>query len=602
MCRIAGIIDRNRTALEIQTDLSAMCNSMKHGGPDDEGFYIGEELGLGHRRLSIIDLSTAGHQPMFYGNQNLVISYNGEIFNYKELKTELLSLGLTFETATDTEVILAAYQAFGIQSFAKLQGMFAFALHDQMRKQTFLVRDCSGIKPLYYYAAYEKLVFASEVKAFKQTTYLFEENPNWKVCMLAFGHLPEPYTTLDEVNSLKKGYFLQWNHSDSTYQIKPYAVPSPKARVNNETQARENIKQSLTQAVKKHLISDAPIGAFLSGGIDSSLITLLAQQHLDEEAKQQKLNTLSIHFDVPSMSEKPYQDLIQAQAGTNHSEYLVTQKVFNTYLSDTLSAMDQPSTDGINSWFICHFAKQKGLKAVLSGIGADEIFGGYPSFKRMAWVKKLRKTPSFILKFGERFKKSALKRAYYLSYQNTVGDYLFLRGVFSPAEIAKILNLSLVAVDEVLRSLEIGHLPTNQAPALQASWLESNLYMQNQLLKDTDYMSMQHGVEVRVPFLDANLLEEIAAIQQQIKYQKDKPKRLLIDSFKDILPEKIWNRPKMGFTFPFQKWLIHNEYFWTAVNEIENPAVKQHLQHFKKGKLHWSKAMVIHQVFNGFKV
>lgn len=602
MCRIAGIIDKNRTELEIQTDLSAMCNAMKHGGPDDEGYYVSEVLGLGHRRLSIIDLSKSGHQPMFYSNQNLVISYNGEVFNYIELKAELIELGLKFDTGTDTEVILAAYQAFGTESFAKLKGMFAFALHDKQLKQTFLVRDPSGIKPLYYYAAYEKLVFASEIKAFKQSTYLFEENPNWKVCMLAFGHLPEPYTTLDEVNSLPKGCYLHWNHADSTYQVKPYLPEPATCNVNNEASARQKIKQALTQAVKRHLISDAPIGVFLSGGIDSSLITLLAQQHLDAEMQQQKLNTLSIHFDVSNLSEKPYQDLVQAQAGTNHAQYLITQEIFNTHFPSTMRAMDQPSTDGINSWFICHFAKQKGLKAVLSGIGADEIFGGYPSFKRIYWVKKLYSIPNFILKLGEQFKKPALKRTYYLSYQNTVGEYLFLRGFFSPKEISKILDISVNQVDETLKALKIGELPTSLPPAVQASWLESNLYMQNQLLKDTDYMSMQHGLEVRVPFLDTDLLKQAGAIHHDIKYSNDRPKKLLIESFRDILPEKIWNRPKMGFSFPFQKWLAHNDQFLAIVNEVENLAVKQHLRNFKKGNLHWSKAMALYQVFNGFKV
>ncbi|RDC56230.1 asparagine synthase (glutamine-hydrolyzing) [Pedobacter chinensis] len=597
MCRIAGIIDKSQNSAVLQNEVQAMCDLMAHGGPDGEGFYIDIENGIafGHRRLALIDLSPTGHQPMFYHENKLVITFNGEIYNFQELKAELLASGHHFQTNSDTEIILACYHAYGTAGFSKLNGMFAFALHDKDKQLTYLVRDQAGIKPLYYAADDNKLTFSSEIRAFKGTAYHFNEDPDWKIYFLAFGHIPEPYTTLEAVKMLPKAHYLQWNHATNLFEIKNFTAEVNSMEINDQQRAVNHIQKTLRSATKRHLIADAPIGLFLSGGIDSSILCLLSQECLSEKNEQSQLNTLSINFDEEKFSEKSFQDLISAKINGKHAEYKIDKEIFNANFPKALHSMDQPSADGINSWFINYFAKENNLKAVLSGIGADELFGGYPSFKRMAMVKKLSKLPGFVLRTGIKFNKPALKRSYYLSYKNTVGKYLFLRGIFTPDEIAALLECSISKVDEVLTTAQINNIPNDLNPEEQASWLEYNLYMQNQLLKDTDNMSMQHGIEVRVPFLDQEFVQAVKNIAPGIKFEKSLPKSLLIKAFINILPKEIWDRHKMGFIFPFQHWLKENESFLKGLEQ--NDYSRQLVRSFKKGDLHWSKILALHQIW-----
>ena len=593
MCRIAGIINKNQ-ATQLLNNVKLMCTIMAHGGPDDEGFFYLEDEGLafGHRRLAIIDLSTAGHQPMHYLDKKYTITFNGEIYNYLTLKEELQNLGYTFHTKSDTEVILAGFACWGTASFERLNGMFAFALYDKPNNLTYLVRDHQGIKPLYYSITANQLIFASEVKAFKHL--IKEENKDWKIYFLAFGHIPEPYTTLNNVLMLPKAHYLKWDHETNSNTICSFNKEQPHALINNSHKAVIEVKQKLNSAVKRHLIADAPLGIFLSGGIDSSLITLLADETQDNNT--QSLHTLSVNFDDAPFSEEEFQKIILKKVTTQHSAYTLDQQTFSTHFPTALSAMDQPTADGINSWFINYFAKTNGLKAVLSGVGADELFGGYPSFGRMGIVNFLSKLPSIILKKCIKLNSTLVKRAYYLSYKNTVGKYLFLRGFFTPDEISLLLDIPISTIDHVLKNIPIPEMPKALSATAQASWLETNLYMQNQLLKDTDFMSMQHGVEVRVPFLDKEFLQSVQSIDDHIKHQKKK--QLLIDSFITCLPRKIWDRPKMGFTFPFQQWLKEDNYFQTKLATYQNNHAKALITNFKMGKLHWSKAMVIFQAFN----
>ena len=563
---------------------------MKHGGPDDEGIFIDAKynIAFGHRRLALIDLSNTGHQPMFYNNEQLCITFNGEIYNYKELKKELAGLGCAFISDSDTEVILAAYKTWGTNAFGKLNGMFAFALFDKELQKTFLVRDIYGIKPLYYSDEYKSLVFASEMRAFKILPYNYSENVNWRTYLLAFGHIPEPYTTFVEVKMLPKAHALVWDHKKNTSEILKY---TPQQMASDE---KMSVRQAIKESVKSHLISDAPIGVFLSGGIDSSIVAIEACSVL---GKKQRLKTLSVNFNEGEFSEKIYQDLVAQQVRSSHSAYKLDEKTFTQHLNEALFAMDQPSNDGINSWFISRFAKEKGLKAVLSGIGADELFGGYPSFKRMAIINALAILPKFVLKGFLKINQQRFKRIYYLSYGNTVGKYLAMRGFFCPDEIAELLGCTVGEVDETLKSMEIEEMPRNLKAKEQASWLESNMYMQNQLLKDTDAMSMQHGVEARVPFLEKNIVSAINQIPYVKRFDKKLPKSLLIEAFKNELPREVWDRKKMGFTFPFGKWLQNDEAFTEKLNAVNNKKAKALAADFKINKLHWSKALTIYQCF-----
>jgi asparagine synthase (glutamine-hydrolysing) len=591
MCRIAGIISNRLTPEAAHKIVGLMCDSLKHGGPDDEGFYSDEKVGLffGHRRLSIIDLSKNGHQPMTDVDQRAWITFNGEIYNYPELKEQLLMLGVNFHSNSDTEVIINAYLRWGVAAFSKFRGVFAFALYDKARATTYLVRDSVGVKPLYYHVENGSLSFASEVRTFKMAGITDESDPNWPIRFLAFGHIPEPYTTLTNVRSLAKGHYLIWEHHTGKFSLARYYKAPEKNYINDIRIAYASIRDSLQAAVKRQLLSDAPIGVFLSGGIDSSLVSLLANTQ-----KEQKLKTVSIFFNEKDYDESAFQSAILKQIGGEKYIHLVQQQDFDALFPRILSDMDMPTTDGINTWFISKYAHEDGLKAVLSGVGADELFGGYPSFNRIKFIEYLRWAPSPVFFAANYFKKDRYRKISFLTHNHYLADYLLLRGLFVPDDIAKILNTDTQEVGRVLFN-EKTVTGLGAYDEEHAAWFETNLYMQNQLLRDTDVMSMSHGLEVRVPFLDEDFLQLAWSIAPGIRFNKNQPKKILIDSFSGILPEAVWNRPKMGFTFPLQEWMgqqseISNERLYKG-KFAQNSVLK-----FKSGQMHWSKLFALHQV------
>jgi asparagine synthase (glutamine-hydrolysing) len=590
MCRIAGIINKRLQPGEICQQIKTMCHVQQHGGPDDEGIFVDEakHLAFGHRRLSIIDLSSNGHQPMTDVSQSAWITFNGEIYNYQQLRDGLLKLGAQFKSTTDTEVILSAYLHWGIEAFSKLRGMFAFALYDIAKERIYLVRDTAGVKPLYYFAQNDTLVFASEIRAFNAVGITAADD-NWPVRFLAFGHVPEPYTILKNVFSLPKGHFLCWDNASSTYTITSYKQTITQDQITDAHEARHLVNNALTKSVNRQLIADAPIGVFLSGGIDSSLITLLANQQ-----QKQQLKTISIYFNEKSYNEQTYQRVILDKINGESSSHLVQQKDFETMFPQIISAMDMPTTDGINSWFISKYAHDAGLKAVLSGIGADELFGGYPSFSRIKYLKYLRKIHPSVFSAITRLLPDHYKKLNFLASDHPWADYLLLRGLFSPTDIARLLDIDSKQVLETL-------FDTAPAPGLDiydgehAAWFETNLYMQNQLLRDTDVMSMSHGLEVRVPFLDEDLTTAVSNIDQAVRFDQHLPKKLLIDSFQDLLPAAIWKRPKMGFTFPLQQWMAAHPEISNSELYKGKPA-KSIIRKFKNNDMHWSKAFALYQV------
>ncbi len=580
MCRLAGFIDPTLS----DHDLIRMRDSMHRGGPDDAGSYIdpGSAVHLGHRRLSFIDLSSAGHQPMASQDEKVQLIYNGEFYNYKEIRQELIQLGHRFITNSDTEVILGAYLQWGTDCFVRMNGMFAVALWDARSHELILARDTAGIKPLYYSIQGDRLYFASELKGFTALNPDWPEHPDWKIYFLAFGHLPEPITRLKEVVPLAKGTILKFNTHTSTYTIQSFIPKHTTKSIATYEEATANIRSVLEQAVQRHLISDAPIGLFLSGGIDSSILTLLAQPHLGSQLK-----TLSIYFEEEKYSEKKYQDLIVQKTGAHHQSFLVTAKDFNTHLPDALAAMDSPSTDALNTYFISKFAHEYGLKAVLSGIGSDELFGGYPSMQQSKWYHRLIKLPSALLALADRASLDKYRKVSFAAHKSSTGEYLFYRGLHDSRSIADILELDEAEVHQALDRLV--PVQWNGEDHLEkACGLEYHLYMQNQLLKDADYMSMWHGLEIRVPFLDQALVDLVHTIPSALKYSETRPKDLLIQSFKDILPAAIWNRPKQGFTFPFAQWLKDNEYA-----QPQSRTEEKYYQLFLQHRLSWSRYWAI---------
>jgi len=564
-----------------------MCDLLKHGGPDGEGLYTDTKnnLVLGHRRLALIDLSSGGHQPMPYDNERYWISYNGELYNYPEIKAELVEAGFSFKSSSDTEVILAAFAAWGTNAFQRFNGMFAFALWDSLSASFYLVRDRWGIKPLYYSQTENGLCFASEMRAFAAIPWLQQENKNWPVFMLAYGHLPEPVTTLQHVKPLPKGSFLRYHCTTGKWDIELFGITNYAEITRDRDLGKDLVRETLAKAVERHLISDAPIGVFLSGGLDSSIMALLAAGH-----QRSELKTLSIIFEEEKYSEKKYQDLVIEKLGCANWQETLTEKVFQQNLPGIIQDMDMPGCDGINTWFISKYAKESGLKAVLSGVGGDELFGGYPSFNRIGKVKWIEKIPSSLLKVGRNSGSKKIRRLSFLSLGGAKGLYLFLRGQFVPATIARQLDATEKEIWEILDEQPQLDSLASLSNGNQAGWIESNLYMQNQLLRDADVMSMAHGIEIRVPFLDRELVKLVKQIRSDIKYSGNYPKQLLIDSFKTELPEPVWNRPKMGFSFPFTEWMRHSEFVKDTMYKT-GASGEVNLKKFKDGDMHWSQLM-----------
>lgn len=589
MCRIAGQVSLNTNADEKRSLISRMCTAMQHGGPDGEGFFLYDKNSIcfGHRRLALIDLSADAAQPMQDITENYAITFNGEIYNYQCLKTELKALGYQFKTHSDTEVILVAYAHWGTTAFHRFNGMFAFALYDKHLQKVFLVRDGSGIKPLYYQTKNQELLFASEIRAFRQIG-INQNHPDWKILFLAFGFIPEPLTILNQVLMLPKGHFLEWNVNAATYQIKSFGAPIPPHFITDPIEAVKLIQQKLHAAVNRHLIADAPIGVFLSGGIDSSIIALETAT-----VKGKALRTLSLTFDEVDYDESKFQQILVNKIESRHHTHKLTTRDFNEQAESILNVMDQPSADGINTWFVAQLAQKQGLKAVLSGLGGDELFGGYPSFKRMNLLKNLDSLLSAnALKLFRKSPKEVYQKLSYLSLRSDVGYYLALRGYFAPQQIAAILNTTVKEVWEKIGSFQYQSF-SNTNPDLFTAHLEQDFYMKNQLLRDADAMSMQHGVEIRVPFLDTEFVAAVNSIKSCLRFDKKLPKGLLIRSYQSQLPQIIWNRKKMGFSFPLQKWLKTHPVTAKLKNSA-NPAVTSFTKRFLQDKMHWSKLIALH--------
>jgi len=593
MCGICGAISKEiRDKDKLVSVVSAMNAVQARRGPDDEGMWSDEKNAavFGHRRLSIIDLSPAGHQPMSYGAGDFWITFNGEIYNFAELKKGLEGRGCAFRTKTDTEVILALFKEFGEAAFSKMRGIFAFALWDAKRERLFLVRDHYGVKPLYYFSNKEKLVFASTVKAIEKSGEVKIEKYNEAlVGFLLMGSVPAPFTTIKNVYSVPAGHYLVREKDGSEKLIKYY--DSLDAFLNKSADgfdvAAQNTERKLREAVRLNLVSDAPLGVFLSGGLDSSALAALAAR-----ARESPITTLSITFDEERFSEKKYQDMVAKYIKSDHREVRVRKADFFNSFNDVFEAMDQPTIDGVNTFFVSKAAKEAGLKVVLSGLGSDEIFCGYSSFRKVAALRVIQKLPSalklpllFAGMFNEKFTK----------LQNLQGGdvfsfYLASRGQFIASDIARMLGMGLGEVRVALNVIrEKSFLNDSRLADLRSidlhSFLEVRMYVQNQLLKDTDAMSMYHSVETRVPFLDFPLVEYVSSLPPKMKLGGKVNKPLLVSAVRDILPPAIFERPKMGFTFPFAEWLKDAPPDFISPNNVS----KELFTKFRSGKMHWSR-------------
>ncbi len=555
MCGIAGIL--TTTGLEQIEQLSyRMQIALQHRGPDDQGIYLSgdRQTALIHTRLSILDLSAAGHQPMSTANGRYWITFNGEIYNFRQLRVELESTGEQFHSQTDTEVILKLYQKFGADCVHRLRGMFAFAIWDDRDKTCFLARDPLGIKPLYYWRSGSTLIFGSEVR-----TILASGLPSRQLSAeglqgyLLGGSVPEPHTLIEGIHCLEAGHSLLWQGGTVKkwpywqIQFAPEAITLPDAIAN--------VRAALLDSIRHHFVSDVPVGIFLSGGIDSTAVVALSRQ-----IQSGSLKTYAIAFEEEPWNEGAIAQKVASEFATDHTELTLTAALARSLLPKFLNIIDQPSIDGFNTFCVSHLAHSNGTKVVLSGLGGDEFFGGYKSFQMIPHMLRLgriwRRLPlNTVLGMGlQRWSHSArLKRLGDFLYHapNALHAYRSFRGVFSQIETRQILHHYLPDCPPADYPATI---PTvDQASLLDTiSALEISHYMRNQLLRDSDVMSMAWGLELRVPLVDAALLKAISTIPSDLRLRPGK--ELLTQAVPEI-PAWVMHRPKQGFVFPFEQWM-----------------------------------------------
>jgi asparagine synthase (glutamine-hydrolysing) len=606
MCGIAGVIGYRANGRTDEAELLTLRDAQTHRGPDDAGLWLSEDrrVGLGHRRLSIIDLSPLGRQPMQSEDGRHRIVFNGEFYNFRELRAELERCGQRFRSHSDTEVVLLGYREWGVELLDRLRGMFAFALHDGERHETLLARDPLGIKPLYVADDGARLLFASEVQALRAVTDDGGVDPEALARYLLWGSIPAPCTLHPRIRALPAGCWLRVG-PDQVGEPRPYfdfgaCFGSPEPMTPEE--AGEALRDALAASARCHLVADVPVGAFLSGGVDSSALVGLLTAH------EASMRTVSLCFDVPELDESALARQAAALYGSDHREIPIRIEEMRERMPDAIRALDQPSVDGINTYFVSEAAVRAGLKVAVSGVGGDELFGGYASFQRVPRIRRLHDSIASIPLLGRltgsaslidalpsRRQSARLSSALRYGGQDA-GAYLAERGIFSPAEVRGLLAPELAdalgdPVAELNERAGIEALPAED----RVCAMEFRQYLQMQLLRDTDAVSMHHSLEVRTPLVDRDLLRAAAAVPAALR-RAGPAKRHLRQAPEPPLPDALWNRPKQGFTLPFDRWLRSGaipirlpDHEW-----LRPDALQAVVQGFQRGHVHFSRVWLLH--------
>jgi len=555
MCGINGIYGL-KDEFRIKDILVHMNASIAHRGPDAQGVFSRGGIGLGHRRLSIIDLTEGGRQPMLNASANLAMVFNGEIYNYKKLKA--LCKDYPFRTETDSEVILALYQKYGDACFEQLDGMFAVAIWDDERKKLVLARDRMGKKPLYYSWVNDIFIFSSEIRGLLASN-LFSPvlNAEGFNNYVQYQTVYSPATILKNVFMLETGSTMTISHgvteTKKFWSIdrakEKYTLPGPYDKVIKQT------RELFFQAVEKRLISDVSLGAFLSGGIDSSSVVAAMAR-----VSGSTIKTFNVSFeDESAFSEKVFAEMVAKKFNTEHQTISLKSEDFLIEIQEGLNAMDHPSTDGLNTYVVSKYTKQAGITVALSGLGGDELFGGYPVFNQLKKWQKFRVLGSIPFPIRRALLNAVAKRVSpnkvgrmaqiaEIRKWNWMDIYPVFRMVLSNREMEN-AGLKPYFVKGLERNENVGYKLLSEI-----SIAECKTYMENVLLRDADQMSMANALEIRVPFLDKDLVEFVLSLPDDFKPIVP-GKKLLIDAMGDLLPEEVWNRKKMGFTFPWKKWI-----------------------------------------------
>jgi asparagine synthase (glutamine-hydrolysing) len=575
MCGISGHYAYSSDAPPVDREaLLRTRDSMTARGPDGAGIWFSGDgkLGLAHRRLAIIDLTEAGAQPMHSTDGRYAVTFNGEIYNYPSLRATLEKEGVIFRSHSDTEVLLHLYRRDGAAMVEKLRGMFAFAIWDAHARSLFLARDPHGIKPLYYANDGHSFRFASQVSALKAGGNIdLSPDPAGTVGFLLWGSVPEPFTLHRGICLLPAGSTLTVTPTGPSKAIPYWRIASilQRASIAADSIPRggeaEYLREQLLDSVKAHLVADVPVGAFLSAGLDSSTLVGLAR-----EAAAAPLQTLTLSFDDfqgTHNDECPMAADIARHLDVKHRCIVLPTGELDHELDRFFAAMDQPTVDGINTWFISHAATQAGLKVALSGLGGDELLGGYASFQQVpALMARARRSPwgnvaplyrSMHSLLGAWLKWSPNAAGIPQYGMTPEGAYHLAKGVFMPWELSAVIGQDALAEGmQVLANEDAAQQESIDGLSLfqQVMYLESVRYMRNQLLRDTDWVSMAHSLEIRVPLVDSQLTSAIAGLAAQGRLGKSD----LPGTLAHPLPDSVRKRPKTGFTTPTWKWLRHH--------------------------------------------
>lgn len=581
MCGIAGVlIRRSAGQADARQGLELVSEAQKVRGPDASGLWMaaGGGAALAHRRLSIIDVDARSDQPMHRPDGRYSIVFNGEIYNYQELRQDLESRGHTFRTSGDTEVLLEMYVAYGEAMLDRLRGMYAFGIWDEREGKLFLARDPLGIKPLYYAEAGGNLWFASQVKGLLAAPGVdTREQPAGHVGFFVWGSVPEPWTLYRGIHCLPSG---SWIRADRGGMTQPRRFASPAAEMAKYDPAQmprsweecyARLHDSLEESVRMHEIADVPVAVFLSAGVDSGLLTSLAAE------RNPSLHTLTLGFDrlrgTPS-DETELARNVAEHFGVEHHVAWIDQQLFLEHREKLLERMDQPTIDGVNTYFVSWMAHRHGFKVALSGLGGDELFGGYPSFtdvpKTVHRLGGLSRVPGLgkawrVVTAGAVSRRTSPKYASLLEYGGTWGGaYLLRRGLFLPWELPEFLDAELVRtgwgelgslaeMDALMAPFRaMPGVDPAQADLLRVSALETAYYMRTQLLRDSDWAGMAHSLEIRVPLVDMTLLRQVNTLRAS-RFSPRKPG--ILNCLRKPLPDEIRNRAKTGFSIPVREWM-----------------------------------------------
>jgi asparagine synthase (glutamine-hydrolysing) len=577
-------------------ELRATRDHMTARGPDGFGEWIADDgrVSFGHRRLSIIDLSDRGAQPMHSADGRYTITFNGEIYNYQPLRATLEAEGWEFRSHTDTEVLMGLYARHGRDMLPMLRGMFAFVIWDHEARRLFAARDPYGIKPLYYAADGRSIRLASQVKALVAGGRVpATVNHASLMGFLMLGSVMEPDTIYEDIKALAAGSYLIADHNGVQPPVSYFSIPGifpsvlPEGVATSPDELQGRISAALRDSVAHHMIADVPVGAFLSAGIDSGSLVGLVR-----DAGVEDLRTVTLAFEEfrgRHDDEAPLAGEVAAHYATDHRNRMLTQEEFSGDLEHILHVMDQPSIDGINTYYVSKAARENGLKVALSGLGGDELFAGYNTFEDVpAWVQRFA-FPSKIPLLGDGFRTlySALvagrsgrspKIAGVLKYGGSYpGAWFLRRGLFMPWELAELFGQDMV-LDGIQRlgildRIERAMTPDPGHAYGRVAAMEAGLYMRNQLLRDSDWAGMAHSIEIRVPLVDSVLLSEVAPLLPETIMSVRK--RYLAHAPTRPIPRKLLDRRKTGFQVPIRNWLEQDSRIdaWKSIPALSRDGV-----------------------------